>query len=332
MPLVSIKEKSGVPKYKQLVAAIEDGILGGTLKKGDQLPSLNSIKNTHEVSRDTVLTAFKELKNRGIIESIAGKGYYISSEDIIVTQKVFLLFDELNSFKEDLYKSFIDNLGDNIQVDIFFHHFNDDIFSKLIYDNIGDYSSYIIMPSNLKNTDQVINKLPKDKVYILDQIHKELSQYPAIYQDFNTDIYSGLSKVLSCIKKYETLILLFDSKIQPPGMLKGFELFCKQKRVNKEVIESLTNRTPKTGEVYVIPDDKSLIKIIKKIKEKGLSLSEDIGIISYNDTLLKEIVDGGITTISTDFNKMGKRLAQMIINKEQLKIKNPNDLILRNSI
>lgn len=332
MPIVSIKEKSGIPKYKQIVVAIEDAIVGGTLKKGDQLPSLNSIKNKHEVSRDTVLTAFKELKNRGIIESIAGKGYYVSSEDIMVTQKIFLLFDELNSFKEDLYKSFQENLGDNIQVDIFFHHFNEDMFSKLIYDNIGDYSSYVIMPANLKNTDQVIDKLPNDKVYILDQTHEELSQYPAIYQNFKNDIFSALTQAIDNIEKYDNLILLFDEEKQPQGMLKGFELFCNQSNFKNEVINSLRDRTPKIGEVYIIPDDRNLIKIIKKIQGEGLSLSEDIGIISYNDTLLKEIVEGGITTISTDFNKMGERLAQMIINKEQIKIENPNNLILRKSL
>lgn len=332
MPIVSIEEKSGTPKYKQIVAAIEGAIMEGTLKKGDQLPSLNSIKNKHVVSRDTVLTAFKELKNRGIIESIAGKGYYVSSEDIMVTQKIFLLFDELNSFKEDLYKSFKENLGDNIQVDIFFHHFNEDMFSKLIYDNIGDYSSYVIMPANLKNTDQVIDKLPKDKVYILDQTHEELSQYPAIYQDFQNDILSALTKALNNIKKYQKLILLFDEEKQPQGMLKGFEMFCEQNKFQNEVVTSLRERTPKSGETYIIPDDRNLIKIIKKIQEEDLTLSEDIGIISYNDTLLKEIVEGGITTISTDFNKMGERLAQMIINKEQIKIENPNNLILRKSL
>ena len=332
MPILSIKEKSGIPKYKQIVAAIEDAILAGALKKGDKLPSLNSIKNQHQVSRDTVFTAFNELRNRGIIESVAGKGFYVLSEDIMVTQKIFLLFDELNSFKEDLYKSFKDNLGDNIQVDIFFHHFNQDMFSKLVYDNIGDYSSYVIMPANLKNTDQVIDKLPSDKVYILDQTHEELSQYPAIYQDFKNDIFSALTKALKSLEKYEKLILLFNKEIQPQGMLKGFELFCKQNNFQNEIIDSLRNRIPKNGEVYIIPDDRNLIKIIKKIQEEDLILAEDIGIISYNDTLLKEIVEGGITTISTDFNKMGERLAQMIINKEQIKIENQNNLILRKSL
>jgi len=68
------------------------------------------------------------------------------------------------------------------------------------------------------------------------------------------------------------------------------------------------------------------------MKSQNMALVNDIGIISYNDTLLKEIVEGGITTITTDFNEMGKRLAKMILNKEQAKIENPNTLIIRNSI
>lgn len=63
-----------------------------------------------------------------------------------------------------------------------------------------------------------------------------------------------------------------------------------------------------------------------------MTLAKDVGVISYNDTLLKELVEGGITTISTDFERMGKSLAQMILNKERRKIENPNQLIIRNSL
>ena len=332
MSIVSIKDNSGKPKYKQIIASIEEAIVTGRLKKGDKLPSLNSIKIKHKVSRDTVNTAFNELKNRGIIQSVAGKGFYVASEDVMVNQKIFLLFDELNSFKEDLYNSFLANLGDHIQVDIFFHHFNSSIFRKLIYDNIGDYSYFVIMPANLENTDQVIDKLPSDKVFILDQTHSELSNYPAIYQNFEKDMYSGLTDALKFIRNYQKIILLFDENKQPVGLSKGFTMFCKENEIENEIVDSLESRNPLAGEIYIIPDDRSLIKIIKKIKLEGLVLANEIGIISYNDTLLKEIVEGGITTISTDFNAMGKRLAEMILNNENLKIENPNRLIVRRSI
>ena len=332
MSLISIKEYLGIPKYKQIVLSVENALIDGSLKKGDRLPSINSIRNKFSLSRDTVLSAFSELKARGIVQSIAGKGYYVKSENVDIVIKIFLLFDELNSFKEDLYNSFLDNLDSKIQVDIYFHHFNFDVFSKLIYDNIGNYNYYIIMPANLKHTNIIIEKLPRDKVYILDQTHDELSQYPAIYQNFEKDIFKGLKGVSHLLNKYQTLILLFLVQKQPMGMRTGFKKFCEMNSFNNEIIDSLENRDPKKGEVYLIPEDRNLIRIIKKIKGKNLSLASDIGIISYNETLLKEVVLGGITTISTDFNQMGKRLAHMVLNNEQLKIENPNSLIIRNSL
>ena len=330
--MIKIKSKIGIPKYKQIINSIEKMIVTGMLKKGDQIPSINKIKNDHNLSRDTVLMAFNELKNRGIIQSVVGKGYYVSSENISITQKIFLLFDELNSFKEDLYNSFLENLGSDIQVDIYFHHFNRNIFSKLIQDNAGDYNYYIIMPANFHNTNNDIQNLSNDKVYILDQIHDDLLKYPGVYQNFEKALFENLNGAKQLIKKYKNLILVNSENKQPQGMLDGFIRFCKTNNLNHSIVSTLINKTPNKGDLYIIPDDKNLLRIIKKMKESQLKLAKDIGVISYNDTLLKEIVEGGITTISTDFNAMGKHLAEMVLNKEQTQIENPNNLIIRNSL
>ncbi|WP_103069193.1 GntR family transcriptional regulator [Aquimarina sediminis] len=332
MKLISIEENLGLAKYKQIVLSIEKGLLDGVLKKGDKLPSINSIKNKFSVSRDTVLMAYSELKTRGIVQSIPGKGYYLKSENIDTIHKVFLLFDELNVFKEDLYNSFLNKLPDNVQVDIYFHHFNYDVFSKLIYDNIGNYNSYVIMPANLKNTKTVIEKLPSEKVYILDQTNEELLEYQTIFQNFEKDIFNNLIKSINRIKQYECLILLFQDDKQPEGMLVGFNKFCKVSNVDNEVVDSLESIAPQKGDVYIIPDDRNLIEIIQKAKKEKLVIGKDIGIIAYNDTLLKEVVEGGITTITTDFKYMGAQLAQMIFNKEHSRIENPNSLIIRSSL
>ena len=206
MNMIRVKKQVGTPKYKQIIASIEDAIVSGALKKGEQLPSINSIRDTHKLSRDTVLMAFNELKTRGIIQSVVGKGYYLINDTIEVSQKVFLLFDELNSFKADLYNSFIKNLEKNIRVDTYFHHFNKDMFSKLIHEKMGVYNYYVIMPANLQNTHLVLDALPKDKVYILDQTHAELSEYSGIYQNFEKDILNNLNKALQSIQKYKKII------------------------------------------------------------------------------------------------------------------------------
>ncbi|WP_435413910.1 GntR family transcriptional regulator [Polaribacter aestuariivivens] len=332
MEIVKLLKKSKKPKYKQIVSSIENAIVNGTLKKGDQIPSINSLRDTHNLSRDTVLAAFNELKNRGIVHSVVGKGYYVSSENISVSKKVFLLFDELNAFKEDLYNSFLACVGEHVQVDIFFHHFNTKLFNNLILDSIGDYSHYIVMPANLQDTHLVLENLPKEKVYILDQLQPELNSYAAIFQDFENDIQNGLLQGKELLKKYTKLILVFDDKVQPKGMKIGFQKFCTAHRFESEVIESIKDKTPQKNEVYIIPDDRNLIRLIKKLKETSLKLNTDFGIISYNDTMLKEIVEGGITTISTDFNKMGENLANILQEKEQKHIKNPTKLIIRNSL
>lgn len=330
--MIKLKNKISTPKYKQIINSIENAIDSGKFKKGDKIPSLNSIKDQNNISRDTVLMAFNDLKNRGIIQSVVGKGYYVASENINVTQKIFLLFDEFNSFKEDLYNSFLDHLGENIQVDIFFHHFNKSIFNNLIHDNIGSYNYYVIMPANLKNTNNIIKALPKDSVYILDQLHDDLLEYPAIYQNFQQTMFTNLTKALDSIKKYKRLVLVFLKDKQPSSMQDGFVMFCEKNLLPFDIIYSLKNHALKKGDLYIIPEDKNLLRVIKKIKANDFVLAEDVGVISYNDTLLKEIVEGGITTITTDFNAMGKRLAKMILNKETLKIENTNNLIIRNSI
>ena len=100
--MIDIKNASAAPKYKQIVSSIEEAICNGILKKGDRLPSLNKLKVEQAVSRDTVLAAFKELKTRGIIKSVVGKGYYVASENVTVNQKIFLLIPG-ESYTKTLY-------------------------------------------------------------------------------------------------------------------------------------------------------------------------------------------------------------------------------------
>ncbi|WP_281990667.1 hypothetical protein [Aquimarina aggregata] len=69
------------------------------------------------------------------------------------------------------------SLGQNVHVDIYFNHFNYDIFSKLINDNIEDYSYYLVILANLQETKLVIERLTKGKAYILDQTNKDKSPF-----------------------------------------------------------------------------------------------------------------------------------------------------------
>ncbi|MEK7718690.1 MAG: hypothetical protein AAB347_03645 [Bacteroidota bacterium] len=78
-------------------------------------------------------------------------------------------------------------------------------------------------------------------------------------------------------------------------------------------------------------DDRDLEFLVRYSIEKQMVFGTEIGIVSYNEAPLKGIVATGITTISTDFAQMGKRMATMILGGKKEKIDNPFLLILRKS-
>ncbi len=332
MKNIQIDDSLGVPKYRQIINSIYSAISIGELKMGDKIPSLNQICSEFELSRDTVMVAFNELKAKGIINSIPGKGYYINSTEINLDQKIFVLFDELNTFKEDLYTSFLNSLDPRASVDIYFHHFNYQVFKNLISESVGKYTAYVIMPATFDYTADIIAKLPKDKVYILDRKKDDLTDYPVVYQDFEKDVYDALSDGMDLLQKYTRLIMIYPGGKEPEGRMLGFQRFCTENGFKSEIIRNVLNKEMKIEEAYFIPSDRNLVRLVKMAADKNLRLGQDVGIVSFNDTVLKEVVAGGITTISTDFQLMGKTLALMIQERSTGKVRNPSSLIRRNSL
>jgi DNA-binding LacI/PurR family transcriptional regulator len=206
------------------------------------------------------------------------------------------------------------------------------MFKKLINESNGNYSKYIIMPTNLIGAAALIKTLPKQDVYILDQTNSELKDYPSVHQNFVKDIYEALLKGKKLLDKYQKLILIFPGFREPLGMKIGFEKFCLDYSFQNEIITDFNTREIQKGEVYIIPDDRDLVKVVEKGKLQNLKLGADFGIISYNETPLKKVVENGITTISTDFNEMGTLLAEMILENKKVQIENKNSLIIRKSL
>lgn len=329
--LFSIDKNASCPKYRQLINNVVEGIERGLLEKGDKTPSLNQICQLNGMSRDTVMMAFNELKTRGLITSRPGKGYFIQNTQIEIDQRIFVLFDELNSFKEDIYNSFLKRLDHNSDVDIYFHHFNFQVFNDLIENATGNYTSYVIMPATFDHSAEVISKLPSNRVYILDRNKKDLSKYPSIFQDFENDVYEALKENHDIISKYQQLIMIHPGGKEPEERVEGLKRYCSFSGIKYKIIQKLNDQIDQAS-CYLVPSDRTLVKLIKIAEKNKLKLGNDIGIISFNDTVLKEVVAGGIATISTDFVKMGKTIANMIKNKEKHHVRNPWMFIKRRSV
>lgn len=64
--------------YEQIVQQIEDSILKGTLKAGDQLPAERDLAQRFGVSRTAVREAVKALREKGLVEAYSGRGTFIT--------------------------------------------------------------------------------------------------------------------------------------------------------------------------------------------------------------------------------------------------------------
>ena len=305
----------------------------GILKKGDQIPSLSYLCKKYDLSQDTVLTAYNELKSKGIITSQVGKGYFVLNTKSDIRHKVLLLFDRLTTYKENLYESIKNVLITNGSEQIFFHNNDVKMFQSIIEGSVGDYTEYVIMPIDHQTAFETICKLPANKVFILDQGREKYKKlFPFVCQDFERDIYHILKANSLLVEKYHRMILIIPHlKAHFRNIATGFRDFCRQFPIESEVATKLESFKLKPGDGFVIADDHDLEFLLKWTGDNNLKLGIDIGIISYNETPLKGIVASGITTISTDFSQMGKSMAEMILNNQRQKIDNPFHLINRHS-
>lgn len=324
---------SKVPKYQQIVNWVIEAIENKKLKVGDKIPSVNQVSESTGYAKKTVVQAFDQLKEAGIISSVQYQGYFVASSNTFYKHNIFMFFNRLTAYKEGIYESIKKSLDGKGVVDVFFHNDNPEVFDAVLEQSSGKYSEYIIMPMGDPSISKSIEKLPEDKVYLLDLGYKDWGKkFPSVCQYFEEDIYECLNEHLEKIKKYDKLILVSELYLyNTRHTRRGFKRFCEENGFENEVTFSMEEKTPSAGELYILMEDKDLVKLVKDVKASPLVLGKDIGIISYNDIPFKEVVGDGISTISTDFSKMGEDMADLIINRKKDHLRNPCRLIVRES-
>lgn len=333
---LEIDESSKIPKYQQLVETFISDIELGIMKIGDRAPSINKTSEEFYLSRDTVVKAYELLRKNGILTSVKGKGFYVSSTAKNLEKRILLVFNVLSDHKKTIYNSLVNNVPKGTTVDLAVHHCDSTVLEKIIIENLGKYDHYVIMAHLKEETESVkaaINKIPKDKLVMANKDLEGIEgEYACVYEDFELDIYYGLLDGLCELKKYSKLYLVFPPKnYYCSGIIKGFTRFCSGFDFEYEVInEPKSEINP--GELYIVINESDLVNVIKKAGVENFKLGKDIGIISYNNSPFKEILAGGISVLSTDFEKMGSSIAEMILNKKREKIKNPFSFLVRDSV
>ncbi len=78
--MLSINYKDPRPIYEQVRDAIRQLILSGAIKPEEKLPSVRELAGTLAINPNTIQRAYRELEAAGLINTVAGKGAFATSD------------------------------------------------------------------------------------------------------------------------------------------------------------------------------------------------------------------------------------------------------------
>lgn len=96
---IQLNFKSGKPVYLQVVDQVKSAAASGVLQAGELLPSIRPLAEQLRINRNTVSKAYAELENQGVIQTIAGKGCFVSANNSPLKKQVRqkMLADEIDA-------------------------------------------------------------------------------------------------------------------------------------------------------------------------------------------------------------------------------------------
>lgn len=327
--IFDINLDSDIPKYQQLVNAINDALANSTLVSGDALPSVNSICNDYKLSRDTVFKAYTILKENRVIESVPNKGYYVASD----TRKVLLVLDTFKAYKEVLYHAFVNNLPKNVIVDVQFHHYNINNFKTIINNSKGKYFKYVVMTFNNKEVKDVLQDFDNDKLLLIDWNVYSSESNNYVFQDFGTAFFQALEEAISVFKTYKRLVFVYPTFTKHPSeSITYFKKFCEAHQFKFKIITEPSEFDIVKHEAYISVSDRILGMFLEQCRTKNFEPGTDVGFLSYNETPMKKFIYKGVSVVSTNFQELGAQAASFITHDKPLQIYIPTTLTLRDSL
>lgn len=316
-------------KVTQLADTLSQAISMKEFREGDSLPSINQLSAQYGVSRDTVFKAFLDLRERGLIDSTPGKGYYVTSQ----VTNILLLLDQYTPFKEALYNSFIKHLPVNYKVDLLFHQYNERLFNTIIRESVGKYKKYIVMNFDNEKFSTALNKIQPSRLLLLDFGKFEKDKYSYICQDFDEAFYQALLSLKERMRNYHQLVFFFSKGLKHPQSSKEyFVRFCEEEGFLHEILEDIENLTVRKGAIYIAIKQQDVVEVVKQGRLEGLKCGKDFGLLAYNDIPSYEVIDEGITSLSVDWEMMGNEVAKFVLNDIPIQKYLPTEVRLRKSL
>lgn len=338
----SIDPRSSTPLYRQLVTSVKDAVKNGTLKDGDGLPSLNELAEATGVSMETAKKAYNILKKDGFLRGRQGKGFFVEVRPADAPKRILMLLDKLSAYKLAIHKGLSAALDSPAEITIFLHNQDIDLFETMVAGAVENYDWFLVaahFPGSVdgKRITSALKKIPNEKLILIDRDIPSLKGHIGrIFQDFETDAVSALSEGMALAKKYRrTIIIPTPSSLYGEVIVSGITALLEREGMEYSVSHGFDPGSMEPGTLYIVLGgqlDTDHFAILRRAQQLGLVLGVSVGIISYNDEPVNEFICGGLTCISSDFEKMGETAAVMINGSRLYSVHNPFRLVVRSTL
>lgn len=101
--MINIDNKSSIPIYQQIVDEIKEQVIKGILQGGDKLPSVREMASIITANPNTISRAYSELERQNVIETIRGRGTYVTVDYKPVMEK-----ERLENLKGNIKKIIVE--------------------------------------------------------------------------------------------------------------------------------------------------------------------------------------------------------------------------------
>lgn len=349
-----------IPKYELVKNYIKHLLKESIVAYGAKLPSEHELMDKFKVSRNTVRQAFTELTSEGYIYKEQGKGTfcnyrtdlkhkqivavlttYISGfvfpgiisgiEQVLSDEGYMMLLSNTNNLKEreaqyltsilehnvvgmiiEPTKSARENTNIRLLEDIRSKGIKT-VFINACYDNFD--SSYVLL-DDIKGGYMAAE-------YLLQLGHKKIAGI------FKTDDKQGVcrkSGYISAMKKYGVDIDRDCIGEYETANMYDFPYVFAQSLVRKQDRPT----------AFFCYNDQCALMVIQAIKDKGLSIPEDISIVGYDDSVATMQSEIKLTTILHPKKEMGKQAAKYMADMLEGRMERPQkvyqpELIVRSS-
>jgi len=327
-----LEEVGSLTKKERITNVVVELIRSKELKHGDNLPSVNELSKQLGYARETVVKAYALLKQRGLINSKQGLGYFVSSNESEQILNIALVMYAFQTFQQTFYNTIRQELGELYNIDVYFHLNNERMYENIINTVKGKYGLYIIAPIQSEKSAMLLDSMDENQVLLVDR-SLTMPNVASITQEFENSLTGVFGQLLDRFKKYKKTILFYrEDKDYPEEIEQAFiQFFTKHKlpfEIQKEFHASSLNK----GSAYFTISDIDLWKLLKETKNRNFKVGKDIGILSHNDTPVKEIIEDGITTYTTDFEAMALEAVTFIKGRKRISMVIPSVLKERNSL